>query len=163
MHPALQGLVTIIIGVGGCVGYFYFANLVLDRFIFPAKGAEAGRNINRANAVRPWLFLLPAMAALGLYLVYPVFGSFYRSLFDRAGDGFVGFGNYIDLIGDEAFRTAFTNNLLWVLVVPAAATFLGLLVAQLTDRLSWGNIAKSLIFMPMAISFVGASLIWRFV
>ena len=61
MHPALQGLVTIIIGVGGCVGYFYFANLVLDRFIFPAKGAEAGRNINRANAVRPWLFLLPAL------------------------------------------------------------------------------------------------------
>jgi len=55
------------------------------------------------------------------------------------------------------------NNLLWVLVVPALATFFGLLIAQLTDRLSWGNIAKSLIFMPMAISFVGASLIWRFV
>ncbi|MCH8467806.1 MAG: sugar ABC transporter permease, partial [Roseinatronobacter sp.] len=51
----------------------------------------------------------------------------------------------------------------WVLVVPALATFFGLLIAQLTDRLSWGNIAKSLIFMPMAISFVGASLIWRFV
>jgi alpha-glucoside transport system permease protein len=50
-----------------------------------------------------------------------------------------------------------------VLVVPAASTFLGLLVAQLTDRLAWGNIAKSLIFMPMAISFVGASLIWKFV
>ena len=163
MNPMIQGVITIIVGVGGCVGYFYFANLVLDRVIFPARGQQAGRNINRANAVRPWLFLFPAMFALGLYLVYPVFGSFIRSLYNRAGDEFIGFGNYSSLIQDEAFRSAFFNNFLWVLVVPAMATFLGLLVAQLTDRLRWGNIAKSLIFMPMAISFVGASLIWRFV
>ncbi|MGP1357033.1 carbohydrate ABC transporter permease [Roseicyclus sp.] len=163
MNPMIQGIITIIVGVGGCVGYFYFANMVLDRVIFPAKGPNAGRNINRANAVRPWLFLFPAMFALGLYLVYPVFGSFIRSLYNRAGTEFVGFGNYASLFGDEGFRTAFLNNFLWILVVPAMATFLGLLVAQLTDRLSWGNIAKSLIFMPMAISFVGASLIWRFV
>jgi alpha-glucoside transport system permease protein len=163
MNPMIQGVITIIVGVGGCVGYFYFANLVLDRVIFPARGPQAGRNINRANAVRPWLFLFPAMFALGLYLVYPVFGSFIRSLYNRAGDEFIGFGNYASLIQDEAFRSAFFNNFLWVLVVPAMATFLGLLVAQLTDRLRWGNIAKSLIFMPMAISFVGASLIWRFV
>jgi alpha-glucoside transport system permease protein len=163
MNPMIQGVITIIVGVGGCVGYFYFANLVLDRVIFPARGPQAGRNINRANAVRPWLFLFPAMFALGLYLVYPVFGSFIRSLYNRAGDEFIGFGNYSSLIQDEAFRSAFFNNFLWVLVVPAMATFLGLLVAQLTDRLRWGNIAKSLIFMPMAISFVGASLIWRFV
>ena len=64
---------------------------------------------------------------------------------------------------EEGFRVAFFNNILWVIFVPAASTFLGLLVAQLTDRLNWGNIAKSLIFMPMAISFVGASLIWKFV
>jgi alpha-glucoside transport system permease protein len=163
MSPIVQGVITIIVGVGGCVGYFYFANLVLDKVIFPPKGENAGRNINRANMVRPWLFLLPAMLALGLYLVYPVFGSFFRSLYNRAGDEFIGLGNYATLLGDEAFRTAFLNNVLWVLFVPAMATFLGLVIAQLTDRLSWGNIAKSIIFMPMAISFVGASLIWRFV
>jgi alpha-glucoside transport system permease protein len=163
MSPIVQGIITIIVGVGGCVGYFYFANLVLDKVIFPPKGENAGRNINRANMVRPWLFLLPAMLALGLYLVYPVFGSFFRSLYNRAGDEFIGLGNYATLLGDEAFRTAFLNNVLWVLFVPAMATFLGLVIAQLTDRLSWGNIAKSIIFMPMAISFVGASLIWRFV
>ncbi|MEO0859010.1 MAG: sugar ABC transporter permease [Pseudomonadota bacterium] len=163
MSPLLQGILTIIIGVGGCVGYFWASNAVLDKFIFPAKGPEAGRNINRANAVRPWLFLLPALAALSLYLVYPVFGSFIRSLYNRAGTDFVGFGNYGLLLNDGEFQTALFNNFLWVLVVPAMATFLGLLVAQLTDRLSWGNIAKSLIFMPMAISFVGASLIWKFV
>jgi alpha-glucoside transport system permease protein len=103
------------------------------------------------------------MLALGLYLVYPVVGSFIRSLYNRAGDTFIGFGNYASLFADPAFQTSLFNNFLWVLVVPAASTFLGLVVAQLTDRLAWGNIAKSLIFMPMAISFVGASLIWKFV
>ena len=163
MSPLVQGLITIIIGVGGCVGYFYASNFVLDRFIFPAKGENAGRNINRATMVRPWLFLFPAMFALGLYLVYPVVGSFVRSLYNRSGNDFVGLGNYTALAQDDLFRTAVLNNFLWCLFVPAAATFLGLLVAQLTDRLSWGNFAKSLIFMPMAISFVGASLIWKFV
>jgi len=163
MTPALQGLLTIAIGVGGCVGYFFLSNLLLDRVIFPAKGAAAGRNITRANLVRPWLFLMPALLAMGLYLVYPVIGSFYRSMFNRLGDEFIGFGNYQVMFADSTFQTALFNNFLWVLFVPASATFLGLLVAQLTDRLSWGNIAKSLIFMPMAISFVGASLIWKFV
>ena len=163
MSPIVQGMLTIVVGVGGCVAYFFLSNLLLDRVIFPASGANPGRNINRANQVRPWLFLFPAIFALGLYLVYPVVGSFWRSLFDRSGDGFVGLGNYASLAADGEFRRSVLNNLLWVLVVPALATFFGLLVAQLTDRLSWGNIAKSLIFMPMAISFVGASLIWKFV
>jgi alpha-glucoside transport system permease protein len=159
----VQGLVTIVVGVSGCVGYFYAANMVLDRVLYPASGPNAGANINRANRIRPWLFLLPAILALGLYLVYPVIGSFYRSLFDRSGFNFIGFGNYGALLDDAEFRMSLRNNFLWILVVPAMSTFFGLLAAQLTDRLSWGNIAKSLIFMPMAISFVGASLIWKFV
>lgn len=163
MNPIFQGLFTIVIGVAGCVGYFYASNLVLDKVIFPAKGPNIGRNINRANQVRPWLFLFPAIFVLGVYLVYPVVGSFYRSLFNRLGDEFIGFGNYGAIFADPEFQTSLFNNFLWVLVVPALSTFFGLLVAQLTDRLSWGNIAKSLIFMPMAISFVGASLIWKFV
>ncbi|MEM1266662.1 MAG: sugar ABC transporter permease [Pseudomonadota bacterium] len=163
MTPFLQGILTIIVGVGGCVGYFYLSNFVLDRVIFPGTGPMAGRNINRANQIRPWLFLFPALFLLTLYLVYPVLGSFLRSLYDRSGDGFIGFGNYVALAGAEEFRTAVVNNLLWVIVVPAGSTFFGLLAAQLTDRLSWGNVAKALIFMPMAISFVGASLIWKFV
>ena len=163
MSPIIQGLFTIVIGVGGCVAYFFLSNLLIDKVIFPANGRNPGRNINRATQVRPWLFLLPAILALGLYLVYPVVGSFWRSLFDRSNTQFVGAGNYVQLAGDPEFRRSVLNNLLWVLVVPALSTFFGLLVAQLTDRLRWGNIAKSLIFMPMAISFVGASLIWKFV
>ncbi|WP_298971040.1 carbohydrate ABC transporter permease [uncultured Roseobacter sp.] len=163
MSPLLQGIVTVVIGVGGCVGYFFLSNLILDKVIFPPRADNPGQNINRANLVRPWLFLFPAMGALGLYLVYPVVGSFWRSLYNRSGDEFIGFGNYSVMFSDAGFQTALFNNFLWVLVVPASATFFGLLVAQLTDRLKWGNIAKSLIFMPMAISFVGASLIWKFV
>lgn len=163
MSPLVQGVLTVFIGVGGCVGYFYLSNLILDKVIFPTRVENPGKNINRANLVRPWLFLFPALAALGLYLLYPVVGSFWRSLFNRSGDEFIGFGNYRAMFADDGFQTALFNNFLWVLVVPAAATFFGLLVAQLTDRMRWGNIAKSLIFMPMAISFVGASLIWKFV
>ncbi len=164
MHPALLGLVTIIVGVGGCLGYFYFSNLVLDKFIFPNKGPNAGRNINYANQVRPWLFLFPAMFALGLYLAYPVFETLRLSLTDRSqDDAFVGLANYKQMFAETKFWEAMRNNMLWLIVVPAGSTAFGLLAAQLTDRIAWGAAAKSLIFMPMAISFVGASVIFKLI
>lgn len=166
MHPALQGLLTIIIGVGGCVGYFYFSNLFLDKVLFPPRGTHAGRNITRANMIRPWLFLFPAFAALGLYLAYPVVETLRLSLTDRLPDGesaFVGLANYNQMFGEPKFWEAMRNNLVWLLVVPALSTAFGLLAAQLSDRVRWGNIAKSIIFMPMAISFVGAAVIWKLV
>ncbi len=164
MHPALLGLVTIIIGVGACIGYFYLSNLFLDKVLFPGKGPNAGRNINRANQVRPWLFLAPAVFALGLYLGYPVIETLRLSLTDRSQDGaFVGFANYQQMLAEPKFWEAMRNNLLWLIVVPAASTAFGLLAAQLTDRIAWGNLAKSLVFMPMAISFVGASVIFKLI
>ena len=165
MHPFLQGFLTIVIGVGGCIGYFYFSNQFLDKVLFPARGPNAGRNINRANMIRPWLFLGPAIIALGLYLAYPVFETIRLSLTERSRDGYVwvGFANYSQMFGEPKFWEAMKNNMLWLIIVPAASTAFGLLAAQLTDRISWGNAAKSLIFMPMAISFVGASVIWKLV
>ncbi len=164
MNPALQGLITIVVGVTACVGYFYFSNQILDRLIFPARGPNAGRNINRANMVRPWLFLFPALFALGLYLAYPVVATLWLSLTDRdAGGAFVGLDNYAQMVSEPKFWEAIRNNMLWLVVVPAASTGFGLLAAQLTDRISWGSIAKSLIFMPMAISFVGAAVIWKLI
>lgn len=164
MNPALQGLLTILFGVGGCIGYFYFSNRILDTFIFPATGHNAGQNINRANMVRPWLFLAPAILALGLYLGYPVFETLRLSVTDRNLDGaFVGLANYSQMMSESKFWEAMRNNMLWLIVVPAASTAFGLLAAQLTDRIRWGNIAKSLIFMPMAISFVGASVIFKLI
>ena len=164
MNPALQGLITIAVGVGGCVGYFYFSNQILDRVIFPARGPNAGDNINRANQVRPWLFLFPAIFALGLYLAYPVVATLWLSLTDRTqGGAFVGLANYSQMMAEPKFWEAIRNNMLWLIVVPAVSTAFGLLIAQLTDRIAWGNIAKSLIFMPMAISFVGASVIFKLI
>lgn len=166
MHPALLGIVTITLGVGFCLLYFYGSNLILDKIIFPAKGPNAGRNINRANMVRPWLFLAPALIALSLYLVYPVIETLRLSLTERLPGGeyaFVGLDNYAQMMSEGKFWEAMRNNMLWLLIVPAASTGFGLLAAQLTDRIKWGNIAKSLIFMPMAISFVGATVIWKLV
>jgi alpha-glucoside transport system permease protein len=164
MHPALQGVITIVVGVGGCIAYYYFSNVFLDKVLFPAQGPQAGRNINRANMVRPWLFLFPALAALGLYLAYPVFATLWLSLTDRdQGGAFVGLANYRQMMAEPKFWEGLGNNMLWLVVVPAMSTAFGLLAAQLTDRIKWGNIAKSLIFMPMAISFVGASVIWKLI
>ena len=159
----VSAILTILIGVGGMFAYFWFSNWVLDTYIYPPRGAHAGRNINRANLIRPWLFLFPAIFALGLYLVVPVFYSAWLSVTSGVAADGGWFRNYAEIFANETFRVSLLNNLLWVLVVPAASTAFGLLAAQLTDRLSWGNVAKSLIFMPMAISFVGASLIWSFV
>ncbi|MEM9870209.1 MAG: sugar ABC transporter permease [Pseudomonadota bacterium] len=164
MNPALLGLITIALGVGGCVLYFWGSNQVLDRVIFPATGPNAGQNINKANMVRPWLFLFPAIFALGLYLAYPVFETLRLSVTDRdQGGAFVGLANYNQMMAEPKFWEALRNNLLWLIVVPAASTAFGLLAAQLTDRIKWGAVAKSLIFMPMAISFVGAGVIFKLV
>ncbi|RJL05744.1 sugar ABC transporter permease [Paracoccus aestuarii] len=153
---------TIAIGVFGCVAWFWGSNWILDR-IFPPRGPNAGDNIRRAGQIRPWLFLGPAILFLGTYLVYPVLDSFWRSLFNANGTRLVGASNYTWLAQDAKFRESMVNNMLWLLVVPALSTLFGLLAAQLTDRLKWGNIGKSLIFMPMAISFVGAGVIWKFI
>ncbi|MGL5010292.1 MAG: carbohydrate ABC transporter permease [Paracoccaceae bacterium] len=163
MNPALQAVLTVVLGVGGCVLYFWSSNLFLDKVLFPARGPNAGMNINRANMIRPWLFLFPAVVALGLYLAYPVFASAWLSFHDKSGDNFVGFANYSQMFSEPKFWESMNNNVIWLIVVPAMSTAFGLLAAQLTDRISWGNIAKSMIFMPMAISFVGASVIWKLV
>jgi alpha-glucoside transport system permease protein len=165
MNPALQALLVIAVGVGGCVGYFLLSNLALDKLFFPPRGPNAARNINRAALIRPWLFLFPALVALGLYLAYPVFATASMSLYKRVNDGyeFVGLANYAQMLGEDKFWESLSNNMLWLIVVPALSTAFGLLAAQLTDRIAWGNIAKSLIFMPMAISFVGASVIWKLI
>jgi alpha-glucoside transport system permease protein len=165
MWQLIYAVVTMAIGVLGCAAYFFGSNIILDT-IFSSKvdnTAIAARNMRRAAMIRPWLFLGPALIALTLYLVYPVFDSLRLSFMDKSGQNFVGFFNYIWMFGDSQFRESIFNNFLWLLVVPAAATFIGLVVAVLTDRIWWGNIAKSLIFMPMAISFVGAAVIWKFV
>ncbi len=158
----LNAVLVMVLGVAACFGYFWGTNQLLDR-IYPPRGDNIAANLIKANAIRPWLFLGPAVVILGIYLVYPVINSIVLSFMGPDGDTWIGASNYSWLAGDAAFRESMRNNILWLVVVPAAATFFGLVAAALTDRIAWGNFAKSLIFMPMAISFVGASVIWKFI
>jgi alpha-glucoside transport system permease protein len=159
-------LIAIAIALGGTVAYFWGTNWLLDKFLSTpatATGDETTRRDNLRSRIRPWLFLLPALLFLSVYLVYPVVETFRLSFFDKTGRNFIGFSNYIWLFGNGNFHQSVFNNILWLIIVPSFATAFGLVIAVLADKLWWGNIAKSLVFMPMAISFVGASVIWRFV
>jgi alpha-glucoside transport system permease protein len=164
MGQLFNALFTVVVGVAGALLYFWVVNKILD-LIWPPRGPAlvSARNQRIAATIRPWLFLGPALLALGLYLVYPVFDSLRLSFFNRTGNIYVGTANYRWALNDGEFRQAIQNNIFWLIVVPALSTFFGLIIAFLTDRIWWGNIAKSLIFMPMAISFVGASVIWKFI
>ena len=161
----LYAFFTIIVGVGGAFGYFYGSNWLLDR-IFSADASNdsnAVRNLKIQSIIRPWLFLGPALLLLSVYLIFPVIQTVWLSFHDKAGESFVGTANYAWAFSDTQFQQSIFNNLIWLLVVPAACTLFGLIIAVLTDRLWWGNLARSLIFLPLAISFVGASVIWKFV
>jgi alpha-glucoside transport system permease protein len=156
---------VVVAGVFVCALYYWLSDKLLQ-IVFPVRDGDvrsASINLNRRASVRPWLFMGPALVLLAVYLIYPVVATFILSFYDRSGDTFVGTANYRWAISDTQFRQAILNNILWLAVVPAACTFLGLVIAVLTDRIWWGNFAKSLVFMPMAISFVGASVIWKFV
>jgi ABC-type sugar transport system permease subunit len=109
------------------------------------------------------LFLLPALLLLGALVVYPIVFSVIRSLFDASGSNFVGVHNYEHMFTDPSTQTAIKNNIIWVVVAPTVVTALGLLFAVLTERIRWGTLFKLLIFMPMAISFLAAGIIFRLV
>lgn len=157
-----QTFMAVVVSIGFCLLYFAGSNFVLDR-ILALPGTTTNRREQVRSVVQPWLFLAPALLLLGVYLVYPFFDTFRLSFFDATGQNFVGLANYKWVFVDENFLITIRNNLLWLLVVPAASTVLGLVVAVLADRVWWGHVAKTLVFMPMAISFVGASVIWKFV
>jgi len=164
IQQIIGAVIAIAIALAGAVAYFWGTNWLLDRFLSSnnASGDEITRRDNVRSQIRPWLFLFPALLFLAVYLVYPALETFRLSFFDKLGN-FVGFSNYLWAFGDSNFQQAILNNIEWLIVVPFFATAFGLVIAVLADRLWWGNIAKSLVFMPMAISFVGASVIWKFV
>ena len=156
---------AVFIGVGVCVIYFVGSNILLDRILSDDRDADnslISRHSQR-DAFRPWMFLLPAMVLLFVYLIYPVCETIRLSFHDFTGERFVGLKNYAWAFRDPELLQAVGNNAMWQVVVPLLSVVFGLVVAALADRVWWGTFAKSLIFMPMAISFVGASVIWKFV
>jgi alpha-glucoside transport system permease protein len=126
----------------------------------PGAGAEPGRWRKHALAAG---FLAPAAVFLGVWIVYPTVKTIWRSFFDRSGDEFVWFENYEALFTNDVIVTAIKNNFIWVLVVPALVTIIGLIFAVLTERVSWAVAFKTAVFMPMAISAFAAGITWRIV
>jgi alpha-glucoside transport system permease protein len=111
----------------------------------------------------PLLFLAPAVVMLGIWIAYPAISTIVRSFYDRVGERWIGLANYGELFSSDFLLTALKNNALWVLVVPALVTAIGLVFAVLTERVSWGFAFKTVVFMPMAISLFAAGIIWRIV
>ncbi len=126
----------------------------------PAAGRR--RWLNRRHRVAV-LFLLPALVLLGALVVYPILYTVVRSLQDRAGDDWVGLDNYRSAFTSDRTRIAIKNNMIWVAVAPTVATILGLVFAVLAERVRWQTAFKVAVFMPMAISFLAAGVIFRLV
>ena len=122
-----------------------------------------GRVGKRSDLVQALAFVVPAFLMLAVGLLYPAFRTIYQSFFDRRTENFVGLDNYEKIVTDPALVTVLQNTFLWVVITPIVATFIGLVYAVLVDRARIEAVAKALIFMPLAISLVGASIIWRFV
>ena len=107
-------------------------------------------------------YLGPSLLLITFGLLWPGLLTIRSSFFNRTGADFVGLANYQTIFTDEGFLIVLRNTLAWVVVVPLAATALGLVYAVLVDRTRVEKFAKTLIFLPMAISMVGASIIWKF-
>ncbi|NUR83300.1 MAG: ABC transporter permease subunit [Nonomuraea sp.] len=110
-----------------------------------------------------FFFLLPAAVLLVVWVVYPIFYSIFRSLFDANGTGFVGLGNYGTIFSDSSTFYTIIHNLWWVVLAPIVVTVLGLIFAVLTERIAWSTAFKLIVFMPMAVSLMAAGVIFRFV
>jgi len=148
----LATLAAILLGVAGIAGLF----LGLDSLV----GLLPQRLQPR---VRPWVYIGPALLILGFYLVYPTLNTLYLSFLDAKSERFVGLQNYLWTLTSPEMHIAFRNNLLWIVLMTTFSVGLGLIIAVLVDRVRYEPVAKSVIFLPVAISFVGASVIWRFV
>jgi len=113
--------------------------------------------------LRPWLWLLPALSFLGFFLVYPAINTIVLSFEDKFSKNFDGLNNYTYFFTNPDTLISLRNNVIWLVLLTFFAVGAGLLIAILVDRVRYEPTAKSVIFLPLAISFVGAGIIWRFV
>jgi len=130
---------------------------------FPAAREGVKWMKRRTDMLTALFYVGPAVLFLLVYQVYPALQTVYLSFLDRRSESFVGLENYKYVFTSQTMLRAFKNNLLWLVLFTAGTVGLGLLFAILVDRVKYERIAKSIIFMPMAISFVGAGVVWKFI
>jgi alpha-glucoside transport system permease protein len=146
-------VVAVVVGVGGIFALYVAMNKAVD--VLPLRYRES---------VRPWIFVGPALVLLGLFLLYPLVNTIFISFKDQFSQKFVGLDNFKFVFTDDSMLRAVRNTIGWMVMVPLVAVTAGLAFATLADRLRRGEaIAKSIIFLPMAISFAGASITWRLI
>ena len=144
--------VALVVGVLGVFFLFWSMNRVVEWL--PGRFREGAR---------PYVFVGPALVVLSVFLIYPVINTILISFKDAQSQDFVGAENYRFVFTDDSMLRAIRNTAGWIVLVPLVAVTVGLLFATLADRLRRGEaVAKSLIFLPMAMSFVGAAVVWRF-
>ena len=152
----VQALLAMVLGIGGAVLFFYCMNVFVE-----------GLPGRLGQFVMPYAWILPGYFTVGLLLLYPTIQTVNYSFANEKSTAYVSpiYKNFADVLSSQEFLRTIGNNLLWLLIVPATTVVIGLLVAVLADRLSpkGENVSKAMMFMPMAISFVGASTIWGFI
>ena len=157
MLQVLNTLLTVVVGIAAALLVFWVLNKIAE--LLPGKAEYR---------VKPYVFILPAFLAIILYLVYPAVLSLIDSFKTKVNfpkETWVGFENYVKLFTTGTFVESLINTALWVIVVPAVSIAIGLGIAVIVDRMRPGSekIAKTVIFLPMAISAVAASTVWKFV
>lgn len=152
LPPVVNAVLAVIWGALGIYSIYYSFNWVVEQYSDQWK-----------RRILPFVFVGPAVLLLGWLLVIPTLRTLYLSFFDAGSVHFIGFANYVAVFTDRLLVMALRNNLLWVFFGTLACVSLGLLIAILADRSSFEKLAKGLIFMPMAISFVAAGVIWKFI
>jgi alpha-glucoside transport system permease protein len=145
-------LVAIVWGVGGVALLYVVSNWLIEQL--PGQWMRW---------LQPYVFVGPAVAILIWYLALPTARTLWISLLDNSSTNFVGLQNYVAVFTNRIMFTAFRNNILWIVFGASLSVIFGLLVAVLADRSRYETFAKAMIFMPMAISMVGASIIWKFI
>jgi alpha-glucoside transport system permease protein len=135
---------------------------VLVGYITLVEGALGLAPDKLRGRIRPWLWVAPALAFLGVFLIYPTINTIYISFMSADSSKYVGLDNYRHVFTDPAIRNTLRNNVLWLVLLTLLTMTFGLLVAVLTDRVPYESAAKAIIFLPMAVSFVAAGVIWRF-
>jgi alpha-glucoside transport system permease protein len=154
LAKALTTLITVAAGIGAALLIYWILNKIAE--LLPGRWEDR---------IKPYLYILPAFGAIALYLIYPAVLTVINSFKDNFSRQWVGLANYKALFESHEFRQTLFNTLLWIIIVPAVTVVIGLLVAVLADRLGpqGEKATKTVIFLPMAISLIGAATIWRFV
>jgi alpha-glucoside transport system permease protein len=136
--------------------------LLLVLYLALAEGFVARLPRSRQGPIRPWVWIGPAVVLVLVFLVIPALNTFYLSFMNADSTRFVAVENYAHAFTDADFLMAIRNSVVWLIALPVLAVALGLAMAVLTDRVPYGAAARSMLFLPVAISAVAGGVIWGF-